>query len=129
MPLNVLGTDLRACCTDPMTGYTRDGTCNLHPEDMGQHTVCAFLTDEFLAYSKKRGNDLTTPRPQFAFPGLKGGDKWCLCLSRWIEAMQDGMAPSIDLEATHISVLQHVDLNTLKRFAARRDPNEDYSVN
>ena len=116
-PKNVLGGDLESCCTDPMTGFYRDGYCRTGPEDTGRHTVCIHATTEFLAYSKSVGNDLSTPMPQYQFPGLKGGDKWCLVAMRWKQALEDGMAPMVDLEATHESTLQIVDLEDLKRYA------------
>jgi len=118
MPTNVLGTELKCCCRDPVTGFYRDGFCRTGEEDAGRHTVCIFATDEFLAYSKSVGNVLSTPMPQYQFPGLKGGDKWCLVAMRWKQALEDGMAPMVDLEATHESTLQIVDLEDLKRFAA-----------
>ncbi len=114
---NVLGTNLRPCSTDPMTGYYRDGYCNCGPEDPGKHLVCALMDAEFLSYSKQRGNDLSTPRPEFGFNGLKPGDQWCLCLARWVEAHQDGHAPQIDLEATHADVLDYVPIETLRQYA------------
>jgi uncharacterized protein (DUF2237 family) len=114
---NVLGTDLKTCSADPLTGWYRDGCCNTGPGDTGLHTVCARVTDEFLAFSKSVGNDLSTPHPEFEFPGLKHGDQWCLCVTRWIEAYHAGLAPMIDLEATHISALEFVDLDVLKKFA------------
>ena len=116
-PRNVLGGELKSCCTDPMTGFYRDGYCRTGSEDAGRHTVCILATDEFLAYSKSVGNDLSTPMPQYQFPGLKGGDKWCLVAMRWKQALEDGMAPMVDLEATHESTLQIVDLEDLKRYA------------
>ena len=117
-PRNVLGGELKSCCTDPMTGFYRDGFCRTGSEDAGRHTVCILATDEFLAYSKSVGNDLSTPMPQYQFPGLKGGDKWCLVAMRWKQALEDGMAPMVDLEATHESTLQIVDLEDLKKYAA-----------
>ena len=117
-PRNVLGGELKSCCTDPMTGFFRDGYCRTGAEDAGRHTICVLTTDEFLAYSKSVGNDLSTPMPQYDFPGLKGGDKWCLVAMRWKQALEDGMAPMVDLEATHESTLQIVDLEDLKRYAA-----------
>ncbi len=114
---NVLGTDLKTCSVDPMTGWYRDGCCNTGPGDTGLHTVCARVTDEFLAFSKSAGNDLSTPHPEFDFPGLKHGDQWCLCVTRWVEAYHAGVAPMVDLEATHISALEFVDLDVLKKFA------------
>ena len=100
MQTNILGTSLKVCCTSPMTGFYRDGVCRTSPEDHGTHTVCAIVTNEFLEFSKKQGNDLTTPVPQFGFPGLQDGDKWCLCALRWKEAHEAGCAPKIDAEAT-----------------------------
>lgn len=116
-PKNVLGGELKICCTGPMTGFYRDGYCRTGPDDTGRHTVCILATDEFLAYSKSVGNDLSTPMPQYAFPGLKDGDKWCLVAMRWKQALEDGMAPQVDLEATHESVLQIVTLEDLKQYA------------
>ena len=120
-PKNVLGTDLQTCCTDPMTGFYRDGSCNTGPDDTGRHTVCIVATDEFLAYSKAVGNDLSTPMPQYGFPGVKEGDKWCLCVERWQQALEDDMAPQIDLEATHEKALDVVRLEDLKKYAAERN--------
>ena len=117
MALNVLGDELEICCTDPMTGFYRNGKCDTTPEDRGQHTVCIEATEEFLAFSKEVGNDLSTPYPSYSFPGLKPGDHWCLCMNRWIQAYQAGIAPRIALKSTHISVLEFVDLETLKEFA------------
>lgn len=117
-PKNVLGGDLQSCCTDPMTGFYRDGYCRAGVEDRGSHTVCIVATDEFLAYSKSVGNDLSTPMPQYSFPGLKAGDKWCLVAMRWQQAYQDGMAPKVVLAATHEACLEHVNLDDLKRFGA-----------
>ena len=113
-PKNVLGTELESCCTDPMTGFYRDGTCRTGPDDHGLHTVCAVMTDEFLDFSRRRGNDLITPMPQYQFPGLKSGDKWCLCVTRWKEAFEAGCAPQVVLEATHASALEWVDLDHLQ---------------
>ncbi len=115
---NVLGGELASCSTDPMTGFFRDGCCNTGPMDHGVHTVCVSVTDAFLQYSFSRGNDLITPRPEFRFPGLKPGDKWCLCASRWEEARQMGVAPPVYLEATHQKTLSIVDLAHLKANAA-----------
>ncbi len=112
---NVLGTELKDCSRDPLTGFFRDGCCNTGPEDLGLHTVCAEMTDEFLAFSKARGNDLSTPNRAYQFPGLKAGDHWCLCVLRWKEAFEAGMAPKVDLLATHMSVLEFVDLEDLQR--------------
>ena len=117
-PKNVLGTELQVCCTSPMTGFYRDGYCRTGVEDAGRHTVCIIATDEFLEFSKAAGNDLSTPRPEFAFPGLVAGDKWCLVALRWRQALDAGMAPRVVLEATHESVLEIADLETLKLYAA-----------
>lgn len=111
---NVLGQPLQSCSVDPMTGFFRDGCCRSGAEDIGLHLVCSVMTDEFLAFSKSRGNDLTTPVPQFRFPGLKAGDRWCLCVLRWKEAFDAGLAPKIVLESTHISTLEFVDLEDLQ---------------
>lgn len=114
---NVLGTELEPCSFDPMTGFFRDGCCNTGAEDVGLHLVCAVMTDKFLAFSKSRGNDLSTPMPMYQFPGLKDGDRWCLCALRWKEAFEAGMAPKVVLEATHISTLEFIDLDDLQRHA------------
>jgi uncharacterized protein len=114
---NVLGTPLECCCMRPLTGYYRDGHCRTGPGDVGLHTVCVEMTAEFLNFSRLRGNDLSTPAPEFEFPGLVAGDKWCLCVTRWREALQVGMAPRVCLAATHISVLEFVDLEDLKQHA------------
>ena len=116
-PKNVLGGELKLCCSNPVTGFYRDGYCRTGAEDTGRHTVCIVATTEFLAYSKGVGNDLSTPRPEYAFPGLKEGDKWCLVALRWKQALEDGMAPMVVLESTHESVLQNASLDELKRFA------------
>ncbi|MEO1551046.1 MAG: DUF2237 domain-containing protein [Pseudomonadota bacterium] len=115
---NVLGTDLVPCSTDPLTGFFRDGCCNTGPMDQGVHVVCAQMTTRFLEFSFAKGNDLITPRPEFAFPGLKPGDRWCLCLDRWIEAHKAGAAPKVVLEGTHAVALLKVPLTTLKEHAA-----------
>ena len=115
MAKNVLGTDLDACSMDPKTGFFRDGCCHTSVEDPGMHTVCAVMTGEFLKFTASRGNDLSTPRPEFGFPGLKPGDRWCLCLRRWQEALEADMAPPVVLEATHASVIEFVDLSTLRK--------------
>jgi len=117
MALNVLGTELEICSSDPLTGFFRDGCCNTNQDDTGMHTVCVEVTDAFLAFSKSRGNDLSTPMPQYEFFGLEEGDHWCLCMPRWIEAYNAGAAPRVRLEATHVSVLEHIDLDILKLFA------------
>ena len=111
---NVLGFDLDLCGSDPVTGFYRDGCCNTGPGDVGTHTVCAILTDEFLEFSRSKGNDLITPRPEFGFPGLKAGDKWCLCALRWEEARHAGKAPRIKLTSTNLKTLQLVNLEDLK---------------
>lgn len=115
--LNVFGDPLTTCCTSPMTGWYRTGCCETDGSDTGVHTVCAIMTEEFLEFSKSMGNDLSTPMPQYNFPGLKAGDKWCLCAMRWQEALENGMAPKVDLAATHMRSLEFVDLDDLKRFA------------
>ncbi|MCZ0900432.1 DUF2237 family protein [Microcoleus vaginatus] len=115
---NVLGGKLETCCTSPMTGYYRDGKCNTGGGDFGAHTVCAQLTEEFLQFTKSNGNDLSTPVPEFNFPGLKPGDCWCLCASRWKEAMDAGCAPLVVLAATHALTLEYVSLDELKQHAA-----------
>lgn len=101
MALNVLGGELQLCSADPLTGYLRDGCCNTGAGDTGVHTVCAVMSDEFLAFSAERGNDLSTPQPQWGFAGLTAGDRWCLCAPRWQEALEAGMAPAVVLVATH----------------------------
>ncbi len=116
-PKNVLGTELRCCCTSPVTGFYRDGFCQTGPMDYGSHTVCAQVTSEFLAFSKSRGNDLSTPIPSYQFPGLKAGDRWCLCVSRWQEAFVAGVAPKVMLDACHEKALEVVNLDDLKAFA------------
>ncbi len=114
---NVLGTDLEICCGSPITGWYRNGKCETEPNDRGAHVICAEMTEEFLEFSKSRGNDLITPAPRFGFPGLKPGDRWCLCASRWKEALDAGVAPPIILQATEESALQYVSLNQLKEQA------------
>ena len=116
-PLNVLGDRLDVCSMTPKTGFLRDGCCNTGPEDIGSHTVCAVMTAAFLEFSKSRGNDLSTPMPQFGFPGLRPGDRWCLCAPRWREALEAGHAPRVVLRATHESALDYCSLADLKRFA------------
>jgi uncharacterized protein (DUF2237 family) len=115
--LNVLGEPLKPCSFDPVTGFFRDGCCNTGPEDRGRHTVCARMTAEFLAFSRARGNDLSTPRPEFGFPGLRPGDRWCLCAARWVEALEAGAAPKVVLASTHRSVLRLVPLEVLQAHA------------
>ena len=114
---NVLGGVLQPCSMSPMTGFFRDGCCRTGRGDVGVHVVCAMVTEEFLAFSKSRGNDLSTPRPEFDFPGLKPGDRWCLCASRWRDALEAGMAPPVVLEATHESALEFLDLSDLRAHA------------
>lgn len=116
MDLNVLNQPLQSCCTTPKTGFYRDGFCKTGPQDHGTHTVCAIVTKEFLEYSASKGNDLMTPIPQWNFPGLKPGDKWCLCISRWLQAEKVGKAPYIVLEATHIKSLSYCSLELLKKY-------------
>lgn len=117
MASNVLGTELKTCSQNPLTGFYRDGCCNTGADDVGLHTVCVRVTEEFLVYSKMVGNDLSTPHPMYQFPGLQPGDQWCLCVLRWKEALDAGSAPQVNLEATHISTLEFVDLDDLKRHA------------
>ena len=120
-PSNVLGSDLEVCCTDPMTGFYRTGMCATGPGDHGLHTVCIRATEEFLEFSRSRGNDLSTPVPEFEFPGLEEGDKWCLCVTRWKEALDQGMAPQVYIEATHVSALEFVDLEDLQAHAVEEE--------
>ena len=115
--LNVLGEPLAPCALDPVTGFYRDGSCNTGYDDVGIHVVCAKMTREFLAFSKSRGNDLSTPAPEAGFPGLKPGDRWCLCAGRWKEALDAGVAPPVILAATHEEALAIVPLAVLKRHA------------
>jgi len=110
---NVLGGALKTCGTEPKTGFYRTGCCETGPEDSGSHVVCAVVTDEFLQFSRKRGNDLITPRPGYHFPGLKAGDRWCLCALRWKEAFDAGVAPPVVLEATHEAALRFINLEHL----------------
>lgn len=114
---NVLGGPLACCCERPRTGFYRDGYCHTGPQDVGSHTVCAQMTAEFLRFSRARGNDLSTPRPEFDFPGLKPGDRWCLCASRWREAYLAGVAPPVILIACHEKALQFVTLAELRAHA------------
>jgi uncharacterized protein len=116
-PRNVFGGRLEDCSVRPLTGFFRDGCCNTGSEDIGSHTVCVVMTDEFLKFSKSRGNDLSTPMPEFGFPGLKAGDRWCLCAPRWQEAFEAGQAPRVVLRATHEAALQYCELANLKRHA------------
>ncbi|MEM6732203.1 MAG: DUF2237 domain-containing protein [Myxococcota bacterium] len=114
---NVFGGPLETCCSNPMTGWFRDGCCNTDERDRGLHVICAELTEDFLVFSKSKGNDLSTPRPEFGFPGLKPGDKWCLCAARWQEAFEAGCPPQVLLEATHEKALEVCDLNDLRAHA------------
>ena len=116
--LNVLGGTLVPCSLDPVTGFFRDGCCRTCVEDVGSHTVCAIMTDEFLAFSKAQGNDLSTPMPRYGFNGLRPGDQWCLCAPRWQEALRAGAAPRVVLRSTEASALDYCRLDDLKRFAA-----------
>jgi len=115
--LNVLGTQLQTCSIEPLTGWFRDGCCRTGKGDHGVHVVCAKVSERFLEFSKLRGNDLSTPRPDYGFPGLKAGDRWCLCAQRWAEAFEAGFAPQVVLEATHESALEFADLADLKKHA------------
>jgi len=115
--MNVLGGPLSTCSNNPRTGFFRDGCCNTGPEDLGFHTVCAVMTVEFLEFTRDRGNDLSTPRPDAGFPGLKPGDRWCVCVGRWKEALEAGVAPPVVLEGTHVNALDVVPLADLERHA------------
>jgi uncharacterized protein (DUF2237 family) len=115
--INVLGGTLESCSEQPVTGFFRNGCCDTSAQDVGSHTVCAVMTAEFLAFSKQAGNDLSTPVPQYGFPGLKPGDRWCLCAPRWQEAFEAGQAPRVALRATHQDALAYCKLDDLKRFA------------
>lgn len=116
--LNVFGEPLQSCSEEPLTGYFRDGCCNTSDTDLGSHTVCVRVTTEFLEFSRFRGNDLSTPHPEFSFPGLAPGDRWCLCAARWLEAHQHGMAPRVYLRSTHQRALEIVPLELLREHAA-----------
>ena len=120
--LNVLGGPLLTCSDQPRTGFFRDGCCNTSEEDFGSHTVCIVLTTDFLAFSKARGNDLSTPRPEFGFPGLQAGQRWCLCAARWLEAYQAGKAPQVALNSTNQAALEIVPLAALKQHAVDLEP-------
>ncbi|MCG3267778.1 DUF2237 family protein [Yoonia sp. I 8.24] len=115
--LNVFGHPLAPCSTDPVTGYFRNGACDTCAQDTGSHTVCAVMTDEFLAYSKYFGNDLSTPRPEFGFKGLSAGDSWCLCASRFLQAHEEGCAPQVNLHGTHVRALEIVSIDVLQQYA------------
>lgn len=116
-PTNVLGGPLRPCSSDPVTGYYRTGRCETGPEDRGRHVVCAEMTEAFLRFTRAQGNDLSTPRPEWNFPGLEPGDRWCLCAARWQEALEAGVAPPVLLEATHQNALERLSLDDLKAHA------------
>jgi len=115
--VNVFGEPLETCGSEPVTGFYRDGCCNTSADDLGSHTVCVLATKEFLEYSRFRGNDLSTPAPDFGFPGLQPGDTWCLCAARWLEAHQQGMAPRVFLKRTHKKALEIVPMELLREFA------------
>jgi uncharacterized protein (DUF2237 family) len=116
--LNVFNEELQPCSEDPVTGFFRDGCCNTSDQDLGSHTVCVEVTEAFLEYSRFRGNDLSTPMPEHGFPGLKAGDRWCLCAARWLEAYQQEMAPRVYLQRTHLKALDIVPLELLRQYAA-----------
>ncbi len=118
-PRNVLGTPLELCCQDPKTGFYRDGYCRTDAHDQGRHVICAEMTEAFLAFTQSRGNDLSTPRPEFDFPGLQPGDRWCLCALRWKEALDAGVAPPVMLASCHEKVLDYVTLASLEAHAIR----------
>ena len=113
---NVLGTDLEICNKNPMTGFFRDGCCNTNEMDVGSHTVCVIVTKEFLEFSKSKGNDLSTPRPEYDFPGLTPGEGWCLCAARWVEAEDEGCAPRVKLLSTNEKALEIIDIEKLKKY-------------
>jgi len=121
IPKNVLGSALQSCCFEPKTGFYRNGFCKTGNEDHGTHVVCAIMTEEFLEFTKTKGNDLSTPKPEWRFPGLKPGDKWCLCAMRWAEAEKQGKAPKVVLEATHEKALEYTALEVFKRYASNSD--------
>ena len=112
---NVLGDDIELCCNKPKTGFFRDGFCHTSNQDIGTHVVCVYITDEFLAYSKSVGNDLTSPNPEINFPGLSEGDKWCICIMRWKQALENNVAPPVCLEATNYKALDYVTLDQLRQ--------------
>ena len=117
LSINVYGKELETCCDNPKTGFFRNGMCDTCKEDLGVHTVCILATEEFLVFSKGAGNDLSTPRPEFNFPGVKPGNRWCLCAVRWKEAYEQGKAPPVFLESTHEATLKLVDFNILQQYA------------
>ena len=116
-PVNVFGEPLETCSEKPVTGFFRDGCCNTSDQDFGSHTVCVQVTREFLEFSRFRGNDLSTPVPEFGFPGLHPGDRWCLCAARWLEAHENDMAPRVLLKSTHLRALEVVPLDVLRKYA------------
>ncbi len=120
--VNVVGGELQLCSAEPLTGFFRDGCCSTGPEDLGSHTVCAIMTAEFLEFSRRAGNDLSTPRPEWGFAGLRPGDRWCVCAERWLEAERAGCAPEVVLGATHIRALEFVPIEALTARAAAPDP-------
>lgn len=124
-PKNVLGRELMPCGLDPITGFYRDGCCGTGAEDLGLHVVCARMTEAFLDFTRRRGNDLTTPMPRYDFPGLQPGDRWCLCAARWKESLEAGVAPPVVLAATHISALEFVSLEELQAHAIDDDDDDD----
>lgn len=115
--LNVIGGELEGCGTDPLTGFYRDGACQTGPEDIGLHTICAVVTSEFLEHQRRIGNDLITPMPQFMFPGLRPGDRWCVTARNWLRAHQDGAAAPVVLASTHLATLEVISLDTLRQYA------------
>ena len=121
MAKNVFGGDLVVCSADPLTGFFRNGKCDTCGEDTGMHTVCAEMTEEFLRFSRRVGNDLSTPMPQWRFPGLQPGDRWCLCLPRWLQALEAGVAPRLYLKATHMSAIEHIPMEVLLEYAVDAD--------
>ena len=125
MANNVFGTPLDPCGTDPLTGFYRDGCCETGPDDLGVHTVCVVATEEFLRFSREAGNDLSTPRPEYGFPGVRPGDRWCVCAARWQEAWQAGKAPQVVLTATHEATLAFVPLGELAKFGYRKEGEPD----
>ena len=123
MNTNVLGKKLVPCCLQPLTGYFRDGYCRTMAMDTGTHVVCAVVTEEFLHFTRQKGNDLIAPIPQWQFPGLKSGDKWCLCIGRWLEAERAGVAPAVVLEATSSKALEYASLELLRKYEYHIDPH------
>tara|TARA_Y100000389_G_scaffold83564_1_gene80151 strand:+ start:4698 stop:5075 length:378 start_codon:yes stop_codon:yes gene_type:complete len=115
---NVLGEEMISCCNDPKTGFFRDGYCNTNYYDTGKHIICVIVTNKFLQFSNDRGNDLITASPESNFPGLKEGDKWCLCITRWVEALENGCAPKVVLESSHFQCLDYISLEELKKYSA-----------